>query len=332
MIVWKQIKQIFNRKDKNKPISKYKIPIENDGIVRAVCANNYDGWLEKKESCLKIGKHYIVEYAVVGNSTSQIYLSEFKGKMFNLATLFRYYINGKPICLIEEARIFWNISQPELLTRSARILKYRGAKEEGLQYVRSFFHNVPIIDRSDMNVPVLPPIPDVSEIKQFAINGWELGETHGLPHWERVKRYGILLSLSVHNGKLSFRKGINIKVICYFAYLHDKCRLNDYADLQHGERAADMLYTIKETLLKDLNNEEFSLLEQACRLHTTTHKTGDLTIDTCFDADRLDLERVGIAPDYRKMATDYGAYYATHPYRMIGIFQTLEIDYPISKK
>lgn len=329
MIIWKKI---FNRKNKNKPISKYKIPIENDGIVRAVCVNNYDGWLEKKESDLKAGKHYTVEYAIIGSSVSKIYLREFKGKLFNLAALFRYYIDGQAICLVEDARIYWQISQPEKLTRSARIFKYRGATEEGLQYIKEFFHNVPIIDRSDMNKPVLPSMPDIEEIKQFAIKGWEFGETHGLSHWERVKRNGILLSLSIHNGRLCFREGINMKVVCYFAYLHDKCRLNDYADLQHGERAADMLYTVRDSLLKDLNDEEFSLLEQACRLHTTTHKTGDLTIDTCFDADRLDLERVGIALDYRKMATDYGAYYATHTYRMRGIFQTLEIDYPISKK
>ena len=34
------------------------------------------------------------------------------------------------------------------------------------------------------------------------------------------------------------------------------------------------------------------------------------SFDTCFDADRLDLERVGIIPYPNKMATVKGEYYA----------------------
>ena len=47
-------------------------------------------------------------------------------------------------------------------------------------------------------------------------------------------------------------------------------------------------------------------LKIACRLHTTTMKTGDPTIDACFDADRLDLWRAGITPDPEKLATEKG--------------------------
>jgi uncharacterized protein len=48
------------------------------------------------------------------------------------------------------------------------------------------------------------------------------------------------------------------------------------------------------------------LLQEACRLHTSAHRTGNPTIDACFDADRLDLGRVGITPDPNKMATEKG--------------------------
>ena len=41
---------------------------------------------------------------------------------------------------------------------------------------------------------------DVFEVKEFALNGWTLGETHGLSHWQRVERNGILLS--TENGTL----------------------------------------------------------------------------------------------------------------------------------
>ena len=40
----------------------------------------------------------------------------------------------------------------------------------------------------------LPILLDILEVKKFALNGWELGETHGLSHWERVERNGIILS------------------------------------------------------------------------------------------------------------------------------------------
>lgn len=160
--------------------------------------------------------------------------------------------------------------------------------------------------KETLNESIQLPESDILEVREFAMNGWNLGDTHGLSHWQRVERYGILLSNN--------RKDVNIKVVRYFAYLHDKCRLNDWADLEHGVRTADMIPTIRETILKDLTDEEVSLLEKACRFHTTEHRTGIPTIDVCFDADRLDLGRVGIIPDPKRMATEQGAYYAENIY------------------
>ena len=100
----------------------------------------------------------------------------------------------------------------------------------------------------------------------------------------------------------------------WFVYLHDKCRLDNWTDIEHGVRAADMLSTIRNTILRDFTDEEVSLLERACRYHTTEHRTGNPTIDVCFDADRLDLGRVGIVPNPKRMATEQGAYYAANIY------------------
>ena len=121
-----------------------------------------------------------------------------------------------------------------------------------------------------------------------------------------MERNGIIL-ISENGG---IREDINIKVVRFFAYLHDKCRLNDWADLEHGVRSADMLPSIRNTILRDLTDEEVSLLGKACRYHTTEHHTGIPTVDVCFDADRLDLGRVGIVPNPKRMATEQGAYYA----------------------
>ena len=137
---------------------------------------------------------------------------------------------------------------------------------------------------------------DIEQVKQWAINRWTLGELHGISHWERVDR----------NGQLLATPDCDLTVIRLFAYLHDSCRENDAHDINHGPRAAKMIESLRETLLKDLSVHQFKMLQEACRLHTTTHSTGNPTIDACFDADRLDLGRVGITPDPNKMATAKG--------------------------
>ena len=173
-----------------------------------------------------------------------------------------------------------------------------------ISWIKKFFKK----EERPKEIIQLPILPDILEIKEFASNGWELGETHGLSHWQRVERNGIILS--TENGAI--RQDVNIKVVRFFAYLHDKCRLNDWADLEHGVRSADMLPTIRDTILKDFTDEEVALLEKACRYHTTEHRTGIPTVDVCFDADRLDLGRVGIVPNPKLMATEQGAYYAAN--------------------
>ncbi len=168
---------------------------------------------------------------------------------------------------------------------------------------------------------------NIEEVKQFALTDWTLGDTHGLPHWERVERNGLLLSCKIRDGELHIIEGVNTKVVRLFAYLHDKCRENDGADLEHGARVAEMLHTIRDTLLQDLSDDEFTMLEQACRLHTTTHKIGNPTIDVCFDSDRLDLGRVGIEPSPEKMATVQGAFYAENPHEFERIVNRIKEHY-----
>ena len=137
---------------------------------------------------------------------------------------------------------------------------------------------------------------DIEPIKQWAISRWTLGTLHGISHWERVERNGLLLATPE----------CDVTVIRLFAYLHDSCREDDGYDEEHGPRAAKMIEGLRKTLLKDLSDEQFKMLQEACRLHTSTHRTGNPTIDACFDADRLDLGRVGITPDPEKMATERG--------------------------
>ena len=142
----------------------------------------------------------------------------------------------------------------------------------------------------------------INKVKEFSINGWVLGVCHGVSHWERVERNGLLLATDE----------VNRTVVRLFAYLHDKWRVDNWEDLEHGKRAAESLPALRGTLLAWLTDEEFEQLRKACELHTVCHSTGNPTIDTCFDADRLDLMRVGIIPDPKKMATERGAFYAAN--------------------
>ena len=137
---------------------------------------------------------------------------------------------------------------------------------------------------------------DIEKVKQWAVSRWTLGPLHGVSHWERVERNGLLLATPE----------CDVTVIRLFAYLHDSCRESDSYDEKHGPRAAKMMEGLRDNLLKDLSDEQFALLQLACRLHTTVRRTGIPTVDACFDADRLDLGRVGIKPKPYKMATEKG--------------------------
>lgn len=142
----------------------------------------------------------------------------------------------------------------------------------------------------------------INKVKQFSAKGWVLGLCHGISHWERVERNGLLLAT----------EQVNTTVVRLFAYLHDKWRVDNWEDLEHGKRAAENLPALRSTLLAWLTDEEFELLRKACELHTVCHSTGNPTIDACFDADRLDLMRVGITPNPKKMATERGKFYAAN--------------------
>ena len=139
-------------------------------------------------------------------------------------------------------------------------------------------------------------VQKVEEIRRYVNAKWTLGALHGIRHWDRV----------YENGQKLLTPDTNPLVIGLFAYLHDSCRIDDGEDLYHGKRAADWIETLRGTYLKDVSNEEIELLQEACRLHTTKHKTGNPTIDACFDSDRLDLWRVGIIPDPARLATEKG--------------------------
>ena len=113
---------------------------------------------------------------------------------------------------------------------------------------------------------------------------------HGWDHWIKVHENGLLLARE---------NGADLRVVELFALLHDSCRVNDGWDPEHGPRAAEFA--------KGLNGEFFTLEEPVMDIliiaildHTAGYVHEDPTISVCWDADRLELPRVGIPthPDY----------------------------------
>ena len=146
---------------------------------------------------------------------------------------------------------------------------------------------------------------DYEKIRIYSASRWpeDMGETHGLEHWDRVAMFGRML----------YQEGADMDVVLAFAYLHDSERRNNARDIKHGARASKLIDSIRHTKLRDLSDEQIYKLKRACELHTIAHKTGDITIDICFDADRMDLLRVGNMPDPKRMATKRGAELVSNP-------------------
>ncbi len=130
----------------------------------------------------------------------------------------------------------------------------------------------------------------VSTIRQQYRLDWY--GVHGVRHWARVRRNGLWLAETT---------GADTVVVELFAFLHDSCRLNEHQDLEHGPRAA--LFVEELQPLLRLSDKRLELLVAACRDHTVIQFSDDPTIATCWDADRLDLWRVGIDPDPARMNT-----------------------------
>ncbi|MCP3850071.1 MAG: hypothetical protein GY694_07530 [Gammaproteobacteria bacterium] len=117
---------------------------------------------------------------------------------------------------------------------------------------------------------------------------------HGVSHWARVRINGLLIAR---------QNGANQRVVELFAFLHDVKREADFGDPEHGERAAVFIGSLSDELL-GIEQSEKQLLMLACRDHSKGKVDGDVTIRTCWDADRLDLGRGGLRPDTKKLCTN----------------------------
>ncbi len=115
---------------------------------------------------------------------------------------------------------------------------------------------------------------------------------HGVPHWARVRYHGL---------KLAQETGADPLVVELFALLHDSCRYDEFADTFHGERGAVFARVLHGQCFH-LTELQLTLLETAISGHSHGLVHDNSTIQTCWDADRLDLGRVGIYPDSKYLS------------------------------
>lgn len=117
---------------------------------------------------------------------------------------------------------------------------------------------------------------------------------HGIAHWARVLENGL---------RMASINGARPEVVWLFAAFHDSRRENEDWDPEHGRRGAEFASSLRDSLFT-ITDEDFNLFRAACLTHSDGHTGGDITIQTCWDADRLDLGRVGIRPERIKLCTE----------------------------
>ena len=117
---------------------------------------------------------------------------------------------------------------------------------------------------------------------------------HGVAHWARVLENGL---------RLANVTGADIEVVQLFAVFHDYKRVKETSHPDHGRFGAEFAAELRGQVF-DLPDQGFELLYRACSGHTHERTHPDITVQTCWDADRLDLGRVGVTPHPSRLCTD----------------------------
>lgn len=154
-------------------------------------------------------------------------------------------------------------------------MKQEFSVESGLSRLEGFVGRVQVNLLADL----------IGEIREGYPLNW-LG-IHGASHWARVLLNGIELC--------SFT-GANLNILAMFSLFHDSRRVCDLIDPDHGRRGG----ALARSLLSgrpEWDEESLSILCEACEKHTAVKHHPNPTIQTCWDADRLDLPRIGAVVD-----------------------------------
>jgi uncharacterized protein len=116
---------------------------------------------------------------------------------------------------------------------------------------------------------------------------------HGEQHWKAVAWAGLQLVPELPD--------CDAELVMLFALFHDSRRYNEYSDPDHGLRGGELARS-----MLDLEPQRIELLADACTRHDKGLVSDDPTVGACWDADRLNLWRVGHVPNPVLLSTKPG--------------------------
>jgi hypothetical protein len=119
---------------------------------------------------------------------------------------------------------------------------------------------------------------------------------HGPWHWEKVEKNALILAKKTPRA--------DRLVAQIFALIHDTKRVNDDEDPEHGHRSAQYAKELFDQGRLKITESQLAVLMEACKYHNDGQVSDDPTIGVCWDADRLDLPRVGIIPNPELLSTE----------------------------
>ena len=149
----------------------------------------------------------------------------------------------------------------------------------------------PLLTGKVVQTPVITPDLMAHVRNQFRLD-WQ--GIHGAPHWSRVQHHGVALAIAAN---------VDVRIPVLFSVLHDSQRENDGRDPGHGERAADYAHSLHRLGYFELPPISLHHLLEACRGHSRGNTDAPIEVQVCWDADRLDLGRVGSRPDPARLCT-----------------------------
>jgi uncharacterized protein len=139
--------------------------------------------------------------------------------------------------------------------------------------------------RRDVALTALTPTPRYQAERSFL---------HGDAHWRAVALAGLWIADRTPGADRAF--------IVTFAKLHDAQRQSDGRDPDHGARAAQRFQEAPADGYKPRTRRTREMVH-ALANHTAGVRANTLNVGICWDADRLNLWRVGIVPDRSLLTT-----------------------------
>ena len=120
----------------------------------------------------------------------------------------------------------------------------------------------------------------------------------GATHWARLLNHGITRSTE---------RSADLLAVKLWAFLHDSQRHDDYGDRLHSKRGAEYATSLN-TVYFELSSPRLDLLFETIEHHSDGKDHTHKTIQTCWDADRLDLGRVHITQNPRFLSQEATKY------------------------